>query len=835
MDHIADFIIDKRHILLTVIIIITLFFGYHASRMKVGTIYSDLLPQNHEYIKVHNEVRNVFGGANQILVMVQVKDPEKGGKYKDIFNPDTLGRVKYITDELRKFKAVDRYKILSIAHRKVRDMKMTSQGYISKPLMWPEVPQTEEEIEKLRLTVYGSSMAYPGLVSLDSKSALIMVDFFEDKIDYATCFKEFKTLRKKMEDENHTIAIAGEPMHLGYIDSYVGDVIKILIYTILAMMVIFNIYFRSRRGTILPIIAALVSAVWGLGFLSMVGYQLDPLVLVFPFLIAAMAASHTTQIGKRYKEEAAKNTCNLIACKKVIKGLFKPGLGGILTDASGIIIIAITPIAILQKITLSCAFWAIATVVIAMVMVPILLSYMPLENPDRKKSRVTRILSPLLVFLLPICHYVWGIPYVDWLMIALFDALILCTYFLKNSHSDKSSLDSLLHITSRWLNRKGKYIVVGLSIILFIWGCTFLNKITIGNAVPGSEILWPFHRYNVDSFRITFSMPLLNPLYVILDTGKSQGAAKAAATREVLKFSRYMKQNKKVMFVQTLQGRIPGIHAGMRQRDPRWRFLPVDDSQTEFLYRSALQMGGPGAFDKFVDLGDRNINIVLYCRDKTAQTIKEVFGRIKYYIENESGIKGTDMKYKLAGGAVGVQAAINETLTEYQLLTLGLSLLVVFIFCSVMFQSFIAGIIILAPLLLSNVLAFTFMVLNNPPLPLTTATLPVASIGIGLGVDYGIYLVSRIIEEYRNTGKDLPEIISVSLRTTGKAIIYIATTLICGIIFWFLSKMMFQALMGLLLAIILTLNMLGALLVIPSLVLIFKPKFITKHKPSIIN
>jgi predicted RND superfamily exporter protein len=833
MERIADFIIDKRHLLITVILIITIFFGYHAWNMKVGTIYSDLLPQNHEYIDVHNEVRNVFGGANQVLVMVQVKDIEKGGKYKDVFNPDTLGRVKYITDELRKFKGVDRYKILSIAHQKVRDMKMTSQGYISKPLMWPEVPQTDEELEKLRLTVYGNSMAYPGLVSLDSKSALIMVDFFEDQIDYDTCFQEFRDLRKKMEDENHTIAIAGEPMHLGYIDSYVGDVIKILIYTVLAMMIIFNMYFRSRRGTLLPIVAALVSAVWGLGFLSMVGYQLDPLVLVFPFLIAAMAASHTTQIGKRYKEEAAKNTCNLTACKNVIKGLFKPGLGGILTDAAGIIIIAITPIAILQKITLSCAFWAIATVVIAMVFVPILLAYMPLENPDKKKSRVARVTSPLLVFGIPIFHFIWGIPYVDWLMIILFDVLILCTYFLKNSHNDKSFLDSLLLLTSRWLSRSGKYVVAVLSAILFIWGCTYLNKITIGNAVPGSEILWPFHRYNVDSFRITFSMPLLNPLYVILDTGSSQGAAKAAATREVLKFSRYMKQtpNKKVMFVQTLQGRIPGIHAGMRQRDPRWRFLPVDDSQTEFLYRSALQMGGPGAFDKFVDLGDRNINIVLFCRDKTAQTIKEVISRIKYYIENETGIKGTDMKYKLAGGAVGVQAAVNETLTEYQLLTLGLSLLVVFIFCSVMFQSFVAGLIILAPLLLSNVLAFTFMVLNNPPLPLTTATLPVSSIGIGLGVDYGIYLVSRIIEEYRKGGKDLSEIISISMGTTGKAIIYIATTLICGIIFWFLSKMMFQALMGLLLAIILTLNMLGALIVIPSLLLIFKPKFITKHKP----
>ncbi|MCP4716813.1 MAG: RND transporter, partial [Deltaproteobacteria bacterium] len=346
MERFADFIIEKRHYLLTGIILITLFFGYHASKMQVGTVFSDLLPQNHEYIDVHNEVRNVFGGANQVLVMVQVKDPEKGGKYEDIFNPDTLTRVKLITDELRKFTGVDRYKIMSIAHRKVRDMKMTSQGYVSTPLMWPDVPQTEAELEKLRLMVYGNSMAYPGLVSLDSKSALIMVDFFEEHIDYATCFKEFQALRKKTEDDNHVVAIAGEPMHLGYIDSYVVDVVKILIYTVLAMMIVFFLYFRTKRGMLLPIKAALVSAVWGLGFLSLLGYNLDPLVLVFPFLIAAMAASHSTQVGKRYKEEVRNGTDNKAVCKKVVQSLFTPGLGGILTDASGIIIIAVTPIAI---------------------------------------------------------------------------------------------------------------------------------------------------------------------------------------------------------------------------------------------------------------------------------------------------------------------------------------------------------------------------------------------------------------------------------------------------------------------------------------------------------
>jgi hypothetical protein len=780
MERFADFIIEKRGYLLTVIVLITIFFAYQASKLKVRTIFSDLLPQNHEYIDVHNEVRNVFGGANQVLIMVQVKKPEKGGRYNDIFNPETLSKVKFITDELRKFHAVDRYKILSIAHRKVRDMKLTTQGYISEPFMWPEVPKTEEDLEKLRLKVYGNSMAYPGLVSLDSRNALIMVDFFEEHIDYATCFREFKELREKTEDENHVVAIAGEPMHLGYIDSYVGDVIKILIYTVLAMMAVFFFYFRSKRGMLLPIAAAALSAVWGLGFMSMLGFNLDPLVLVFPFLIAAMAASHSTQVLKRYKEEAARVNDNKAACKKVIQSLFIPGFGGIITDASGIIIIAITPMAILQKITLSCAFWAFATVVIAMILVPILLSYMPLR-PEKE---------------------------------------------------GRGLLDRILHWTGQWISRSGKYIISVAAVLLFVWGCTYLDKITIGNAVPGSEILWPFHRYNVDSFRITFSMPLLNPLYIILDTGKGQGAAKAAATREVLKFARYMKQtpNRKVVMVQTLQGRIPGIHSGLRGRDPRWRFLPVDDRQTEFLFRSALQMGGPGSFDKFVDLGDQNINIVIFCKDKTAQTIKEVIGRVKQYIKEESGISGTDMKYKLAGGAVGVQAGINETLTEYQLKTLGLALLVVFIFCTVIFRSFVAGLIILMPLLLSNVLAFTFMVLNNPPLPLTTATLPVASVGIGLGVDYGIYLVSRIIEECRGNGKSLSDSITISMGTTGKAIIYIATTLICGIVFWFLSKMMFQALMGLLLAIILTLNMLGALLVIPSFVLIFKPKFILGKK-----
>ena len=277
-------------------------------------------------------------------------------------------------------------------------------------------------------------------------------------------------MREKYEDKNHIIAIAGEPMHLGYIDYYVKDVVKILAYTVIAMMVVFLLYFRSKRGMLLPILAAAVSAVWGLGFLSLLGYNLDPLVLVFPFLISAMAASHSVQVVKRYKEEAYIIGEVKQACKNVIESLFVPGMAGVLTDASGIFVIASRLFPILQKICLSCAFWAFATAAIAFLLVPILLSYMP----------------------------------------------------LKARPEGAGMLDKLLKGVGVWIAGWGKYVVIAASISAAHLGrLPYVNRVTIGNAVPGSEVLWPWHRYNVDSFRITFAMPMLNPLYVIVEGEKN--------------------------------------------------------------------------------------------------------------------------------------------------------------------------------------------------------------------------------------------------------------------------------------------------------------------------
>ncbi|MCX5897407.1 MAG: hypothetical protein NTY29_04350, partial [Proteobacteria bacterium] len=217
MERVADHVIEKRNIYLILAIIITVFFGWQCRKLSVKTIFADLLPQQHPYIKLHNEIRNKFGGANQVLIMVGVKPT---GKYKDVFNTETLKKVKSITNDLLLFNAVDRFKIFSLASPKVKDFKATPQGYVSLSVMYPEVPTTEEGLKKLRLTVYGSPVCYPGLVSLDSAKTLIQVDFFEEQMDYKITYKELQDLRKKYEDDNHFVAIVGNPMHIGYIESY---------------------------------------------------------------------------------------------------------------------------------------------------------------------------------------------------------------------------------------------------------------------------------------------------------------------------------------------------------------------------------------------------------------------------------------------------------------------------------------------------------------------------------------------------------------------------------------------------------------------------------------
>jgi len=605
-------------------------------------------------------------------------------------------------------------------------------------------------------------------------------------------------------------------MHLGYVASYVGDVLKILGYTLAAMAVFFLIFFRSKRGMFMPILAGIISAIWGLGFLSLRRFNLDPLVLVFPFLIGAMAASHTVQVVKRYLEEAFKTGDNIQACKNTVNALLAPGFASIITDSAGIFIISLTPIPVLYKIGLSCAFWAFITVMVAFGFIPVLFAYMPIRIAEEGRGFIDRVMRAI----------------------------------------------------GSWICRWGKYPVLAAAVFLVVWGVSYVPKVTVGNAVPGSVILWPWYRYNVDSFRITFAMPRLNPLFIIAQGDEAQAVGhNVELWKDVVELSRHLQRIPEMRVITVLHClmSIPQRMRATINNNPNWYFYPTDVSQLRMLYKTAVYMVPPGTMDKYIDTDEKAMNIIVYCRDKTTDTIRIVMDKTIEFIQKHSryGIREQDVQrqgvdrfihwlhghfvtapprleekppvegmprayFRLAAGAVGVQAAINETLQVYSLWTFVFSMLVCYLMVVFVFRSWICGLICMVPILISNSMSFAIQCLSKPPIALTTATLPVASIGIGLGVDYGIYLVSRVIEEMRRRQCSINEAIIEALGSTGKAILYIGITLCCGIVFWFLSKMMFQAMMGLMLAIILFLNMVGALLIIPSTISLFKPKFILK-------
>ncbi|MCK5185723.1 MAG: hypothetical protein KAR43_01235, partial [Deltaproteobacteria bacterium] len=342
MKKFSDLIIEKRMIFLTIISLITLFFIYRTMEIKIYTKFADLLPQGHEYIKVHNRIRAKFSGANTVNMLLQVKEG-------DIFNTTTLQKVKDITEELYLIPGVDRFKIFSISVNYMVDMVITSGGFGFQPMMWPDVPKTQEEMEALKEKIY-ASVFYGSFVWFDNKKTLITADFFEDEIDYSVVFKELRRIQEKYEDESNILCISGEPLRIGYVDSYVWPIFRILIITFAVMFLLFYYWYRSLRAAVIPFMAAFISGLWGIGFMDLMGYNLDPLILVFPFLIASRAACHTVQVLKRYTEECLITKESKSACKRVIEGMFVPGFTAITTDAMGIILIALTPIQILQKI-----------------------------------------------------------------------------------------------------------------------------------------------------------------------------------------------------------------------------------------------------------------------------------------------------------------------------------------------------------------------------------------------------------------------------------------------------------------------------------------------------
>jgi len=578
------------------------------------------------------------------------------------------------------------------------------------------------------------------------------------------------------------VSMVGTPMLFGWVSYYLHETLLIFLATVALLIALLFVTARSWRGTLLPLLAGSISAVWALGFARLLGYNVDPLVIVIAFLITARAISHSVQLVTRFDDEVAAGAPDAIsAAKASMLHLFKPGILGVIADAGCMLVVLLTPITLMQKVSVIGTLWVLTIALSACVLTPVLLSWV--KRPGVNKQAREQGLSRGLRSVLRLCAGLTTSP------------------------------------------RFSRWIVVGAGLV-FVLSAIYALKLTVGDARPGSPILRADSEFNRDAAAINAKFQGSDRMFVVFG-GKHEGALKdPEVLRDLGRFQRFMAAQPEIGGSLSIADVFPLVQKTLREGNPRYQDVGRSSEENGELAFMLLNGSEPGDLARYADPKLQYGSVTLYFRDLQGQTLRTAIARIKEYAQQHPLAQGS---YLLAGGIAGVLGAVNEVLLSGQIESIALALLVLLICCAVAYRSTVAGIFFMVPVVLSNTLTFSYMAAMD--IGMNINTVPVAALGIGLGVDYAFYIVDSIRENMGlPTAADrqacLAAAIAKALNTTGRGVLVTASALIVSVVLWSLSSLRFQAEMGVLMAIWLFVSASSALLLVPAMTFVFRPAFV---------
>lgn len=755
---------------LALIALLTVFFALRIPGLKIYTDFADLLPQQHPYIQLHNGIKDDFGGANVLVVGIEFDDG-------DIFTNERLALIDRVTQAVDNLPGVNHNLVSSVTHRNSRKIWLTEVGSINSQPYFDVTkgPYDAIALEGMKADVSANPRVFGPLVAPDLKMALVKAQLIEGQLDYEKTFNQLRELRDEISADGITLYATGQPVLVGWAYTYMDQILQIFAFTILTMLALLIFHFRKAYGVLIPLGGVLISTVWGLGIISLLDYNLDPLGLVIPFLIAARAMSHGVQLVERYYAEATVSGNGPAAAKATFDSLFRPGSLGVVSDAIGLLLIAVGSIPLNTHLGIYASLWAITVVFSVLIGVPLLLSILPTPHEPRLKETILR-------------------------------------------HIGASS--------SRIVSRPGSartLLLIAAAAVVF--GMAAASKVQIGDSEPGSPILYPDHDYNISSRVVNERFPGSEELYVVAETDKKGGLKRPEVLKALAAFQSHMLTDPGVGGAKGLPDLIKQVNRLMHNNDPRWYQIPHDKRYVGglmFTYMASSPI--PGALDEFNNTDDQVANLVFYYKDRQGETIRRAIHMAKQWID-EHGDEVEGLNIKLAGGTLGVAAAMNESAYHTNLIVLPLVFLLIFAFVTLFYTSWHAGLMMLLAMLFATTLTYAYMGLSG--LNIDINTVPVIAVGIGVGIDYSIYMMDRIREEMAKC-RDLARSVQQAISTTGMAISFTALTLMAGIVMWVIfSDLRFQSDSALLLCVMIVINGITAMLLVPSWVLRFEPSFIT--------
>ncbi|MES2153395.1 MAG: MMPL family transporter [Pseudomonadota bacterium] len=746
---------------------VTLVLGYVAStRLALNASFEKMLPQSQPYIKNYLDNKVALRGLGN-AVRVVVENPQG-----DIFDTRYLDVLKQVNDELFLTPGVDRAWMKSMWTTTVRWNEVTEEGFQGGPVMPDAYDGTSASVDQLKINIARSGIV-GSLVANNFKSTMIFVPLLDkdpatgQPIDYAKFSKAIEQTVKKHENGAFKVAIHS----VGFaklIGELLVGMVKVVMYFGVAAGVataIIFCYTRCVRSTVLVLACSIIAVLWQLGLVAALGFELDPFSILVPFLVFAIGVSHGAQKMNGIMQDVGRGTHLLVAARYTFRRLFLAGLTALLADAVGFAVLMVIDIPVIKDLAMTASIGVAVLIFTNLLLLPVLLSYVGVSGQAARR----------------------------------------CIRDDANAGKGRG-LGKLWMTLDRFTERRWATGAVAIAAALAAGGLLVSMQLKIGDLDPGAPELRKESRYNRDNAYITANYSLSSDQFAVMVKTPKEGCLKYETLVEADRLAWTLQQVPGVQTTVALTDAVRQITAGTSEGSQKW--LTISRNQDVLNYGAQqASVNNPDLFNNECSL----MPVIAYLSDHKAETLERVVLAADSFAQAHST---PERQFLLAAGSAGIEAATNIVVREANHRMLLLVYAAVIVLCWVTFRSWRAVLVAVLPLALTSILCEALMVMLG--MGVKVATLPVIALGVGIGVDYALYLVSVQLVQQR-LGSSLGDAYRHALQFTGKVVALVGVTLAAGVVCWAWSPIKFQADMGILLTFMFSLNMVGALVLAPAL------------------
>ncbi|MDV6315030.1 efflux RND transporter permease subunit [Idiomarina sp. HP20-50] len=742
-------------------LLLTVFLGFQASQVRPDASLKKMIPTNHPFIQNYFEYQDDLASlGNVVRVAVENKDG-------DIFEADFQQQLKKITDEIFFIPGVNRSGLRSLWTPNVRWMEVTEEGFVGGPVIPDDYDGSEESLENLRTNVLRSGEV-GNLVANNFESTIIYVPLDEvnpetgKKLDYQEFSQKLETLvRDKYQSEDIAIHITGFAKLIGDLIEGAEQVGLFFLLAIAITLVMLYLYSRCWRSTFVVLGCSIIAVIWQLGIIELIGSGINPYSMLVPFLVFAIGVSHGVQIINAISANRVAGFDKLKAARLAFRGLYVAGLTALASDAIGFTTLMVIDIEVIKELAIAASIGVAVVVLTNLGLLPILMSYLGTSEN--------------------------GIAY---------------------EKKIEGERHFLFEFFAKFTQPKWAYSALVVALVMLGWGLVNSQNLAIGDLDKGAPELRPDSRYNKDNAFIVDNYSSSTDIFVVMAASAPEQCIAYDNLEMMERFSWHMENTAGVQDVKSVVYVSKMGMFGINEGNLKWFSL----NRNQYVINASLSRIPDGLINNDCSMAP----VIIYLDDHKAKTLETVVSSVK---EFKSNYQEDGLELLMAAGNSGIEAATNAVIEDAQNKMLLWVYGVVIVLCFLTFRSIRTVACIILPLAFTTVMSQGLMATLG--IGIKVATLPVIALGVGIGVDYGIYIYSKVREGLQQ-GMSLQETYKYSLDNTGKAVGFTGLTLAIGVATWIFSPIKFQADMGILLTFMFLWNMLGALILIPALARLFR-------------